>query len=215
MTRGFEAIPTDLGFFAISHYFWTPPIRGLPVLERGSLLGRVSRRHVLRGIGEMSRKRLVRKPSGMAGPQTPALFLGRVPRRLRPGSRSRVRCSGRSLPTPKWPKKVGLGTRRSRGSSFRRLWAPQVIGQRPPRLRSHSTQRIPSSLKRPLAIQRSRQYGAPCARASSTHCRRSSAYYQPGNQDPENLDPLMPVPVPAFLRRARIVLGWRTRRSTR
>jgi CBS domain-containing protein len=61
MTRGFKTIPADLGIYAISHYFLTTPIRRLPVLERGSLVGQVSRRDVLRGMEEMSRKRLVRK----------------------------------------------------------------------------------------------------------------------------------------------------------
>ena len=61
MTRDYKAIPPDLGIYAISHYFLTLPIRRLPVVDRGTLVGQVSRRDVLRGMEEMSRKRVVRK----------------------------------------------------------------------------------------------------------------------------------------------------------
>ena len=61
MTRDYQTIPADLGIYAISHYFLTRPIRRLPVIERGRLVGQVSRRDVLRGMEEMSKKRLVRK----------------------------------------------------------------------------------------------------------------------------------------------------------
>ena len=61
MTRGFKTIPADLGIYAISHYFLTTPYRRLPVVDRDQLVGQVSRRDVLRGMEEMSRKRLVRK----------------------------------------------------------------------------------------------------------------------------------------------------------
>ena len=61
MTRDFKVIPPDLGIYAISHYFLTMPIRRLPVVANDELLGQVSRRDVLRGMEEMSRKRLVRK----------------------------------------------------------------------------------------------------------------------------------------------------------
>jgi len=61
MTRGGRTIPPDLGIYAIAHYFLTSPIRRLPVVEDGELVGQVSRRDVLRGMEEMSRKRLVRK----------------------------------------------------------------------------------------------------------------------------------------------------------
>lgn len=61
MTMRFKTIPGDLGIYAISHYFLTTPIRRLPVVERGELVGQVSRRDVLKGMEEMSRKRLVRK----------------------------------------------------------------------------------------------------------------------------------------------------------
>jgi predicted transcriptional regulator len=61
MTRRFRTIPPDLGIYAIAHYFLTNPIRCLPVIERGRLVGQVSRRDVLTGMEEMSRKRLVRR----------------------------------------------------------------------------------------------------------------------------------------------------------
>jgi CBS domain-containing protein len=61
MTRGGRTISADLGIYGISHYFLTCPIRRLPVVEDGRLVGQVSRRDVLRGMEEMSKKRLVRK----------------------------------------------------------------------------------------------------------------------------------------------------------
>jgi len=61
MTPGFKTIPPELGIYAISHYFLTLPIRRLPVVAGEQLLGQLSRRDVLRGMEEMSRKRLVRK----------------------------------------------------------------------------------------------------------------------------------------------------------
>ncbi len=61
MTTGGRTIPPDLGIYAISHYFLTNPIRRLPVVEREKLIGQVSRRDVLRGMEEMSQKRLNRR----------------------------------------------------------------------------------------------------------------------------------------------------------
>lgn len=61
MTSGGKTVPPDLGIYAISHYFLTMSIRRLPVVEGDRLVGQVSRRDVLRGMEEMSRKRLVRK----------------------------------------------------------------------------------------------------------------------------------------------------------
>ena len=61
MANGFRVIPPDLGIYGITHYFLTSPIRRLPVVEHEKLIGQVSRRDVLRGMEEMSRKRLVRK----------------------------------------------------------------------------------------------------------------------------------------------------------
>jgi predicted transcriptional regulator len=61
MSTGWRTIPPDLGIYAISHYFLTSPVRRLPVVEHDKLIGQVSRRDVLRGMDEMSRKRLIRK----------------------------------------------------------------------------------------------------------------------------------------------------------
>lgn len=61
MTCGGRTISPDLGIYGMAHYFLTTPIRRLPVVERDRVLGQVSRRDVLRGMEEMSRKRLVRK----------------------------------------------------------------------------------------------------------------------------------------------------------
>jgi CBS domain-containing protein len=76
MSRGGRTIPPDLGIYAISHYFLTTPIRRLPVVLDGKLIGQVCRRDALRGMEEMSRKRLVRKrypdyvqPAANSGPR--------------------------------------------------------------------------------------------------------------------------------------------------
>lgn len=76
MTRGGRAIPPDLGIYAMAHYFVTGPIRRLPVVEQGELIGQVSRRDVLRGLDALSRRRLIRKrfpdylaPSEASGPR--------------------------------------------------------------------------------------------------------------------------------------------------
>jgi CBS domain-containing protein len=61
MTVGGRTIPPDLGIYGMTHYFMTGAIRRLPVVENGRLVGQVSRRDVLRGMEEMSKKRLVRK----------------------------------------------------------------------------------------------------------------------------------------------------------
>ena len=62
MSRGGPTIPADLGIYAISHYFLTSSVRRLPVVEPGGrLIGQVSRRDVLRGIEQMSRKKVSRR----------------------------------------------------------------------------------------------------------------------------------------------------------
>jgi CBS domain-containing protein len=61
MSAGGKTVPPDLGIYALSHYFLTTAVRRLPVIEGERLIGQISRRDVLRGMEEMSRKRLVRK----------------------------------------------------------------------------------------------------------------------------------------------------------
>ena len=61
MSAGGKTVPPDLGIYALSHYFLTTAVRRLPVVEGERLIGQISRRDVLRGMEEMSRKRLVRK----------------------------------------------------------------------------------------------------------------------------------------------------------
>ena len=61
MTRGGRTVPPTLGIYALAYYFLTTPIRRLPVVEDGCLLGQVSRRDVLRGMEAMSLGRSSRK----------------------------------------------------------------------------------------------------------------------------------------------------------
>jgi len=61
MTRDCTTITPDTDLYGIAHYFLTKGVRRLPVVDRGLLVGQVSRRDVLRLIDEMSRKRTDRK----------------------------------------------------------------------------------------------------------------------------------------------------------
>ncbi len=57
MTPAGQVIPPGMGIYAIAHYFLTRPVRRLPVVEDGRLIGQVSRRDVLESIELMSRGR--------------------------------------------------------------------------------------------------------------------------------------------------------------
>jgi len=61
MTPAGDVIGPDTGIYVIAHHFLTKPLRRFPVVDRDRLVGLVSRRDVLRGIDEMSKKRLQRK----------------------------------------------------------------------------------------------------------------------------------------------------------
>ena len=61
MTGAGQSIPPHLGIYAVAHYFLTQPIRRLPVVEDGRLVGQVSRRDALRGIEVMRRQRSPQK----------------------------------------------------------------------------------------------------------------------------------------------------------
>jgi CBS domain-containing protein len=57
MTNPGLTIPPEMGIYAIAHYFITKPVRRLPVVREGRLLGQVSRRDVLKAVEEMGKKR--------------------------------------------------------------------------------------------------------------------------------------------------------------
>jgi CBS domain-containing protein len=61
MTAAGRTISPEMDLYAIAHYFLTTPIRRLPVVEEGRLIGQVSRRDALRGIEGMIRKRRAQK----------------------------------------------------------------------------------------------------------------------------------------------------------
>jgi CBS domain-containing protein len=61
MTEAGRTISPDMDIYAIAHYFLTTPVRRLPVVVAGRLVGQVSRRDVLACIEEMAKKRLPTK----------------------------------------------------------------------------------------------------------------------------------------------------------
>ncbi|MDH3732928.1 MAG: CBS domain-containing protein [Gemmatimonadota bacterium] len=57
MTAADYTIPPETGLYSIADFFLTHPIRRLPVIDKGRLVGIVARRDVLRGIERMVRRR--------------------------------------------------------------------------------------------------------------------------------------------------------------
>ena len=61
MTTEVITIPPEMELFAIAHEFVTRRVRRLPVIDRGRLIGQVSRRDALRVAHELRLKSLKRK----------------------------------------------------------------------------------------------------------------------------------------------------------
>ena len=61
MKTGIESVGPLTDIYALAQYFRSTPVRRLPVLADGQLLGQVSRRDVLRGIEAMAKRRRPRK----------------------------------------------------------------------------------------------------------------------------------------------------------
>jgi CBS domain-containing protein len=75
MTPHVHTVAPDTGIFSLAHLFVTLRIRKMPVVEDGVLIGYVSRRDVLTGIGRMRKKRLAKSKPGTRGEREPGLYL--------------------------------------------------------------------------------------------------------------------------------------------
>lgn len=73
MTRDVVSIGPGLDLFSIAHKFLERPVRRLPVVDEGRVVGMVSRRDVLAGVERMRQQ--MRKPPGAAEKKPPALYL--------------------------------------------------------------------------------------------------------------------------------------------
>ena len=69
MNRPEYTVSPEVGLYSLADFFLTHHERRLPVIERGKLVGLVSRRDVLKGIRKMIRKKQLPTPSEQRGPK--------------------------------------------------------------------------------------------------------------------------------------------------
>lgn len=69
MNRPKYTVSPEAGLYSLADFFITHHERRLPVIERGKLVGLVSRRDVLKGIRKMIRKRQLPTPAEQRGPK--------------------------------------------------------------------------------------------------------------------------------------------------
>jgi CBS domain-containing protein len=62
-------VSPEVGIYSLADFFLTHHERRLPVIERGKLIGLISRRDVLKGIRQMIRKRQLPTPAEQRGPK--------------------------------------------------------------------------------------------------------------------------------------------------
>lgn len=69
MTREMTTVSADADLYAIAHLFLSRKLRRVPVLDRGRVIGCVSRRDVLRGVESVweQRRQLAEKPKAAGG----------------------------------------------------------------------------------------------------------------------------------------------------